>query len=723
VRAPALNRTSILSLAAEACAVFAVLFVALEGWRRDFRTPLFFGYDALEYLMQVKGTIENGWWWTHPRLGAPGVFDQLLYPSSPTVDQSIVWMVQLVSSEPGLVINVSWMVMVVLSALIASRCMSLLGVSRPIAIASGLLFALSPYALYRHIDHFSLAIYLAPIPCTVALLIATQRMASLSRGAYWMLLGGSALLGLNYPYYAFFGCFLILVSSLIALAERDARWRTGMTFVGVICLATLVNLTPSLYAWSQQGKPTSIPEKRAAEAEQYGLTIRHLISPVFDHTFPPFRRWNDLEGEARYQLPNENKNSRLGVVGAVGFLALLGGFFAPRLASVVSDGPLFLNAARLTLAALLLATVGGLGSVFNLLISPEIRAYTRITPFIAFFSVLAVAQIAQKLLATTNRKSASWATIGLPIVLVMGLYDQTHALTPLNRDHSFIRQEWTSLTTFVHSLEDRLPPAGGRIFQLPGSSFLSETGRERMLPMDHIKPYLVSKRTHWSYPALDDAIVRWQQQVSRLPAPALAAALVHHGFHAVLVDRNGYADSGRSVLDELGVSDSPDAILSESDRYVAVDLSRVRKTDVALHRLPVVGAEPKAASNRAPNCHATSAHNLEWVAGSSRLDGPPIVVPRSGEFTVVGWAVDQRNESLAGDVDVVVDDKVVPAFYGIDRADVSRYLGSPAYQASGFTAKLAGAEIGPGVRMLSIRILSADRRCYYQGQSVAIIAR
>ena len=113
------GRHLLVALLAEAGATFAILYLFLAGWRRDFRVPLAFDRDALEYLMQVKGTIENGWWWVHPRLSAPGVFEQVQYPSNTTVDQAIVWIVHLFTREPGLVINASWMIMVVLSGMIA----------------------------------------------------------------------------------------------------------------------------------------------------------------------------------------------------------------------------------------------------------------------------------------------------------------------------------------------------------------------------------------------------------------------------------------------------------------------------------------------------------------------------------------------------------------------------------------------------------------------------
>src|SRR5579864_8765205 len=103
----------------QAGVVLAILYAGLGGWQRDFHVPLQYSEDALEYLMQAQGTIQNGWWWVHPRLGAPGSFKQLTYPSNTNVDQALVWAMHWVTTQPGLVVNLTWMLMVALSALIA----------------------------------------------------------------------------------------------------------------------------------------------------------------------------------------------------------------------------------------------------------------------------------------------------------------------------------------------------------------------------------------------------------------------------------------------------------------------------------------------------------------------------------------------------------------------------------------------------------------------------
>jgi phosphoglycerol transferase len=142
------------------------------------------------------------------------------------------------------------------------------------------------------------------------------------------------------------------------MRRRVREFAQGAAVIGVICLATTISLTPSFYSWSVHGRPILLPVKHAAEAEQYGLKIRQLVSPVLDSRFPPFRRWNELETKARFSLEDENRNSRLGLVATVGFLLLVAGLLVPPAAKLASDPPLLEHAGRLTLALLLLGTIG-----------------------------------------------------------------------------------------------------------------------------------------------------------------------------------------------------------------------------------------------------------------------------------------------------------------------------------------------------------------------------
>ena len=155
--------------------------------------------------------------------------------------------------------------------------------------------------------------------------------------------------------------------------------------------------------------------------------------------------------------------------------------FWPSAATRFSAGAALGGASRLTLAALLLATIGGFGSLVALLVTPEIRAYNRITPFILFFSLTAVA------VAIDSLRSQRWRIAAAATVLAVGLADHRMATNGLNAEHRDIAAEVGAVRAFVEPLERRLP-AGAMVLQLPFRTFLDDSGVARMQPYDHLKP-------------------------------------------------------------------------------------------------------------------------------------------------------------------------------------------------------------------------------------------
>ena len=119
-------------------------------------------------------------------------------------------------------------------------------------------------------------------------------------------------------------------------------------------------------------------------------------------------------------------------------------------------------ASRLTLAAILLATVGGLSSVFSLLVSPMVRDYTFITPFLVFYALAALALAVDRATRADHRlRGAVWAAL-----LVIGIADQSVGLTPLNATREAIADEFGALRGFVGATEATMPH-GALMFQLP----------------------------------------------------------------------------------------------------------------------------------------------------------------------------------------------------------------------------------------------------------------
>lgn len=698
--------------------IAAVLCWYLPAWPRVLGVPVMFFSDSLHALMQSKSTIDNGWWWFNPRLGAPFGLDLLAFPANSNVDQAIVWVVSRFVPGPLMAVNLAWAAMVVLSGLSATWCMRRMGVSVVGAFVAGTLFAVSPYAMLRNIGHFWLVIYLVPFACATASVLASGSSVSRqesNRSLTW-LIAACALLGFNYVYYAFFACFLVLVASVTGFV-RERRWpvlATGGLCIAIVAACTLVNTAPSLYSWSRHGRPMVINDKLPAESEAYGLKIRQLISPVTQHWFGPLRVWGEKEIEARFPLETENTRSRLGVVGTVGFFVLLAALFAPEAFARRGSTTMVLSISRLNLAAVLLGTVGGFGSVFSLLVSPEIRAYNRVTPFIAFFSLAAVALTLDTLCIARARR-----LIAAAIILVIGLADQRMAAVQMNADYNQNALEIPQLEAFVRQLEDTLP-TGAMILQLPFRPFPADVGIERMQPFDHLKLYLVSRTARWSYPALSNEQVRWQQAAAVLDARTLPLRMAAEGFAAIVIDRFGYQDNGELIEAHIRAQLPAPHILASTDRYTAIDIRSAAAKTTNIPPLSRKGAMTIGMTS----CDGHPRVSVDLIGENAAPVGSQPVRIRGGEdLKITGWAVDDIKATTGAGLDIVIDRVPFPSVYGMDRPDVANHFQQPAYRPSGFEAAIPAASVGPGTHQVAVRLVGADQGCYYESPNLIIVIK
>src|SRR3954467_15517640 len=65
---------------AAAVSMLAATFL-LDLPRADLRVPFEYRGDAFLYSAVIKSTLEHGWFWTNPSLGAPGVLQLYDYPN------------------------------------------------------------------------------------------------------------------------------------------------------------------------------------------------------------------------------------------------------------------------------------------------------------------------------------------------------------------------------------------------------------------------------------------------------------------------------------------------------------------------------------------------------------------------------------------------------------------------------------------------------------------
>ena len=540
------------------CAVGLVAYFRL--WEADLRIPLYFrfGGDVLLSDVLVKTTVETGWYLSNPLLGAPGKFDFHDFPLPDVLHRAVIKLFASVLADHGLTLNLFFLSTFFLETWACVFALRRFRVPGPVAVVLGLLFAFLPFHFFRGQGHLSQGAYY-PVPLMLMVVVwqcegkrlfwapsgSTRPRWAWSGTRPWLALMACLLTSASGVYETFFAAFFVLVAGFAAprRVRLPVRLFDALTLGLLLIVPFACYLMPTVRYWKTHGSNPEVGTRIPEEANLYGLSILHLLVPNPGHRIPT--TWHlvalpDGTPTARQvEGPNENRFSYLGAVGTTGFLVLIATLFwngrAPRLLRRLA--PL----SRLNLGAVLLGTIGGFGLVFAVLVSPQIRAYNRISIHIAFLAITAVAVLVSAVWRrNASRFDRSVFLAALAVVLVLGLFDQTSpALVP---DHRVLARTYARNRDFVRAIEAQMP-RGAMIFQLPYVPFPENGPTHRMRDYDHFRPYLHSRTLHWSYGAIRGREVdRWQRSVAKLSPVAMVDRLRRAGFSGLYVDRFGYDD-------------------------------------------------------------------------------------------------------------------------------------------------------------------------------------
>jgi phosphoglycerol transferase len=399
-------------------------------------------------------------------------------------------------------------------------------------------------------------------------------------------------------YYAFFGGALILLGGIWASLTRRRRQNAlaGALLATIIVAGLAVQAAPTLAYQQRHGENPEVASRHPGEAEVFGLRIAQLLLPVPGHRVPALRQVRRLY-DATAPFPGEGSTTALGLAGSFGFLALLA-FVLLRPSPTRTDAGLARSLAVLNLLAILLATTGGFGSLFALLVTPELRAYARMQVFVGFFALSAVALLLDQLARREGRRAWLGAILP-PIILVLGLLDQ---VTPLAvRPYREIRVQYAADEEFVRRVEAKVP-ARAMIFELPYQTFpeADPGASRREVRYEPLRPYFHSGRLRWSYPAMSGRTAdAFAKSVSASPPAELIRRLAEGGFAGIVIDRRGYDDDAEALGAALEREVGAPALFSDDGRVMFFDLTAVngrvwagvspvereRRRDLAVHPL------------------------------------------------------------------------------------------------------------------------------------------
>ena len=572
------------------CALsFLLLFWGVRLDKADLRAPLYYDLDALLILPMVKATLDRGFpggHWVNERLGAPGVQELYDYPVIDHLHFAILWAMGLFVSDGIVVFNLYFLLTFPLVALTAMIVFRHLGLTLPAAAVGGLLYTFLPFHYQRWESHYFLAAYWV-VPLSMLPIFAllrgefpffarspdgSRRLRLLS----WAAAGQVALAAATASagaYFAFFACALTAFAGAYAWVQsRD--WRGAASAAGVAGLVVafgLLNHLPTYLHRAEYGW-NPVVDRFPDEADTYGLKIAHLMMPAEDHSLTLLRRVKGMYNTANRAGENENKAATLGLIGTAGLVGMAAWFVLPFRRRGWPYGPL----AALVLFAVLLGTIGGLGSLFNLFVTASIRCYNRISVFIAlpclFASLWAIDHfLLRRAVRRPRVRYAAWAA-----VLAVGFLDQTPYSWFRPRVVASIadqRNRFWSDAAFFHEVEHHMPP-GSKVFCLPYVAYPEVPPVHRVQAYEHVRGYLHTHTLAWSFGAVKGREAdAWQAEVAcrlrRERVREMLMRVVARGFDGLFVDGRGFPPA-RDPKDRLGATE----IIAEINQAYAEYLGR-----------------------------------------------------------------------------------------------------------------------------------------------------
>jgi phosphoglycerol transferase len=551
----------------------------------DLSLPFLYADDGIPCSMLIKAVITNGWYLTNDFLGAPQGQEMYDYPMNDNFSYLLIKLMGLFTSNYATVFNLFYLITFPLTTICSLYVLRKFNVSRAPAVVASLLYTFIFYHFAAGQYHLFVSIlYPAPLMLMVILWICSEQL-SLTRSE-----NGRTRLDLRNPkliasificiliastggaYYPFFAVWLLAsVALFLAVRHRSlARPLTPVFLIAVISVAFLANIAPNLIYIFKHGK-AQVAVRETWEAEMYGLKIAQLVLPANDHRIEALAKL-----KAHYNLTplsnNEVLASPLGFVGAIGFLFLLGWLlYRKSLGEADQRRDLFNHLSMLNASAVLIGTIGGFGSLFAHLISPQVRAYARINVYIAFLSFFAVALLldflSRRFFQTGPRRVIFCILAAL--LIFSGVLDQTKAQS--RPDPESLKAEFLSDRDFIHQIESQLPQRA-MVFQLPVDVF--PEGKS----YDHLKAYLHSDKLRWSFGAMRGRDGGdWQATIANAPVNDVINTVALANFSGVYIDRSRYPDKGAKIESDISSLLQASPLVSRDGRLSFFELTEYRK--------------------------------------------------------------------------------------------------------------------------------------------------
>jgi hypothetical protein len=536
------------------------------GWQQPSAYSAPVTSDILGTLAGIKAASDGHFlpllWKNIPGLGAPGGANWNDYP----ITEEIPLFVEgLLARAFGLFagLNLSLLLCHLLAAGVFYGVARFSGCEKKWSFVGALAFGLSPFIFAQSPHHITVAsVWHVPLFIPVWRWISTGvGIAPWSR-RFWISAAIAFLAGTQNVYYTNILCQLTLLGGL-AVFFRTRSVPALQACLGIILAAALGFGLMNLDTWTYRlvhGPNIGAVVREYKWLEIYGLKIVDLVVPPITH------RSDLLAGFAfqhRTGAPLQDEGSYLGILGLLSLALLIFTTAAAFIRKRYADVPL---EAWQVSWILVVFTTGGLNAVAGALGFTMFRTGCRYSVVILAIVLLFAARWLSAL-----RLRGRFASLLVVLAATLVFWDQVPRPPDL-KEREFVAFQIESDQEIVEKMEAALPP-GAMVFQLPIMEF-PEAPVAGLSPYDHLRPYLFSKSLRFSFGSMkgrEDS--QWQKNLASLTLDAAVAKLRSLGFQAILINRNGFPDKAKGMIQSLSTMGNSRVIESAAGDLVCVLLS------------------------------------------------------------------------------------------------------------------------------------------------------
>jgi phosphoglycerol transferase len=540
---------------------FFLASILLSGWPQGLTPNLSYPYsmggDTSFMNWGIQRLIE-GWIFDNSRSGYPFGSNFRDYPGSDIGNFLLLKILGMLFGSHYAATNLFFLLSFPCVTIVTFAVLRSLKLNKLSSITGALLFAFAPFHFLR-MGHLTYCLYfVVPIFFYIALQLFfyKETFPEVSRS---IKLKSVSLQGVGIVVLSSFGVYYSLFGMLVILAGAAAGWvrtrnisvlKSGCLVSLAIILGVLINISPNLIFTNAHNKNKEVAIRLPAESEIYGLKLAQLVLPRPSHRIQAFsEKTNSYNSTA--PLVNENRTSSIGAVGALGLLILFFCLLLAALSVKIDDRLKIISVIGLIL--FLFGTIGGLGSLFALFISPSIRAWNRISIFISF-ATIAIFFITLQLMAEKYwRFNPKMKMMLMPSILLIvgagGILDQTTSACKEcneNTKNAFLIER-----NFIENIE-RAIPKGSAVYQLPYIKFPEAPPLNNLREYDHLQGFAHSKDLLWNSGGMKGREGDiFYKQLSLEAIEAQIDIIQKMGFSGIYIDKRGYKDGAQDLLSRL----------------------------------------------------------------------------------------------------------------------------------------------------------------------------